>query len=241
MIHFVFCDMLREMGIDAKLSYLKNRFNQMFESKAKYSQFDESMVAVVDELKNYEFYAPGFPYLNIGEIPWYCEGVMALVSNADDIFVTVTFSEATDNVTSYNYQLDISDELEVRGRQSASYGGHRARKMRMEVLNEDTADFEAILLEEFEDDQPDAERSGLEFKNLTKQQENLELNCEVEFPALSVMGGRLILRPFDYMSEASNLFHATDRRRPLLFDYAYQLTEEAIFTLPDLSISVAST
>jgi len=233
MIHFVFCDMLREMGIDAKLSYLKNRFNDMFVHKAKYSQFNESMVAVVDELKNYEFYAPGFPYLNIGEIPWYCEGVKALVANTDDIFVTVTFSIASDNVTSYKYQLDISDELEISGQQSASYGGHQARKMRMEVLNKDTADFEAILLEEFEEDQSKAERSGLEFENLTKQQENLKLSCEVEFPALSVMGSRLILKPFDYMSEASNPFHATDRRRPLLFDYAYQLTEEAIFNLPE--------
>ncbi|MCH7690130.1 MAG: DUF3857 domain-containing protein [candidate division Zixibacteria bacterium] len=232
MIHFVFCDMLREMGIDAKLSYLKSRINGMFEEKAKYSQFNESMVAVVDELKNYEFYAPGFPYLNIGEIPWYCEGVKALVTNADDIFVTVTFSKATDNVTSYKYQFDISDELEIRGQQSASYGGHQARKMRMEVLNKDTADFQAILLEEFEEDQSNAERSGFEFKNLTKQQENLELSCEVEFPSLSVMGSRLILKPFDYMSEAINPFHATDRMRPLLFDYAFQLSEEAIFTLP---------
>lgn len=233
MIHFVFCDMLREMGIDARISYLKSRINGMFEEKAKYSQFNESMVAVVDELQNYEFYAPGFPYLNIGEIPWHCEGVKALVANADDIFVTVTFSKATDNVTSYKYQFDISDELEISGQQSASYGGHQARKMRMEVLNKDTADFQAILMEEFEEDQFKAERNDLEIENLSKQEHNLELSCEVEFPALSMMGSRLIFKPFDYMSEVSNPFHATDRRRPLLFDYAFELYEEAIFTLPE--------
>ncbi len=231
-INMVFCDMLREMNIDAKIAFVRDRREDLLVQKAKYWQFDYSLVAIVEADGLYRIYAPGFVNAVVGQVPWFCEGITALVAGADEYFVPVPFSYEDENITRINYSMKLTDDFQVIGYSKASYTGQAARIMRRELVDEAETDHNILLLDLFEADQPEAERDSITFANFKETDQDFLFNCHVTFPALTGSSDRLILNPFEFMASAENPFHESERTWPVLFDFAYILNEDLEISLP---------
>ena len=59
------------------------------------------------------------------------------------------------------------------------------------------------------------------------------LNCFLEYPPLTKVGQRILIKPLEYISTVENPFTDPDRKIPVLFDYAHQLNESARMELPE--------
>lgn len=230
-IEYVFCDMLREMNIDARIAFAKDRFNDLFVQEAKYWQFDESLVAVRTDSGNV-FYAPGHPFAPLGRVPWYLEGVQALISGGVELRV-IPFSEAGSNTTSRSFAYTVTGNGPVEGHAEVTLSGHGARSVRMAVLDEEYSDYKDLLMEDITELFPEAEIDSLQWQHLDERDQPVRLSWHASCPELGAAGDRLLLQPFDYMSEMVNPFYSDERKHGILFDYAYKLQESAQFTLPE--------
>jgi hypothetical protein len=232
-INRVFLDMLREMNIDAKLAYAKGRRDDMFIFKAKYSQLNRSAVAVPNGLDTYHFYSPGHACTPIRMVPWYLEGVIALLSDADEYLVSVPFSGPEANLVSITTKLEFTDNLSLNGGLNAQFTGHPARRYRIMLFDEPLADHVGLLAESLAKDYPLAELDSLTCEAQDALNLPLKLTCRLEYPEVMPAGGRILFKPFDYLLDAENKFVSAERAGPVLFRHAYKVTEAAAFQLPE--------
>ncbi|MEW6411288.1 MAG: DUF3857 domain-containing protein [Candidatus Zixiibacteriota bacterium] len=232
-IDCLFCDILREMNIKAKIVYLKDRMNDLFVAEAKYWQMNRSLVSVENADGTLGFYSPGHPCTPVDIVPWFCEGVDALICGSTEYLQPVPFSDWSKTVSNLAYQLSFGEDLEVSGVLKARLTGHDARSMRVKLLDEDSTDFRDLLKEELSGYVPQAEIDSVEFEPTEDIAQPFRVSCRVEYPAASQVGSRIILKPFEYASESANPFTEPQRSAPVLFDYAFRLNESMQITLPE--------
>ena len=111
--------------------------------------------------------------------------------------------------------------------------GHPARSIRIDLLDEDTAQHVKIVHETVTKLYSDAaEIDSVRLENIDRVDEPLSLDFVVSFPHLSVTGEKVFLNPMDYFSKNENPFTSDEREGPVVFDYAYEDREAVEFTLP---------
>ena len=223
--------MLREMNIDARVAFAKNRFDDLFVEEAKFWQFNECLAAVHGD-SVFRFYAPGHPFTGLGHIPWYFEGGQALVSGGVDLQV-IPFSTADSNKSVCTFAYTLDDGGSVRGQADARHIGQKARSLRMTLLDEDSTDYLGLMQDEIKEVLPNAEIDSVRWEHESDKDQPFRLYWQCRFPSAGTSGDRILLKPFDYMSEMSNPFFSSERKYALLFDYAFGLQEAAQFTLPE--------
>jgi len=229
----LFWDMLREMNIDAKFGYAKDRFDDLFIDKGKYWQFDRTVVAIPTRPYGYQFFTPGLPCTPAHLVPWYLGGVTALLADADEYLVTIPFSEAASSIASCMALYGFDEDLALIGDIRSEMSGHGARTFRMELFDEPLAEHSQILKEELESVYPEAELDTISYQAADSIYQPFVLTVGVKFPSVTPVGGRILLKPCDYLSDAANNFVKGDRAGPVLFRHAYVLEETAEFRLPD--------
>jgi hypothetical protein len=232
-INYVFCDMLREMNIDAKFAFAKDRFEDLFVEDAKFWQFDRSLVIVRRDENQYDYYSPGHAMTPRGQIPWFIEGVTALIGGDNRVFVPVPFSESDDNETVRSYDFTIDEDLFVSGEMGIILKGHPARTLRIEILDEDTVDHLDMLTEEIEGDFTGGEFKLDSCRNLDVCSGPALLYCSLDYEELSPSGNKIFFKPVTYLADSKNRFYASKRKFDILFDYAYKERELAEFALPE--------
>lgn len=231
-IDYLFWSMLKEMGIEAKIAKAKARFDDLFVRQAKYWQFDRTLVAVPVGVDKYKFYAPGQPCTPIDHVPWFCEGVEVLMADADRYISVVPFSRPAQSTIKRSYTLNIAESLEMEGSVTSETTGHISRSLRITAFDEPVDEIEKLLRDELSDELCNAELDSLQFKHLEDVNQPLIMDANLQFPDLTDIGGRILLKPFDFLTCGENPFHAVERRGSLLFPFAYELEESASFTLP---------
>ncbi|MBD3402964.1 hypothetical protein GF420_08710 [candidate division GN15 bacterium] len=229
-----FADMLREMNIDARYCYAKDRFDDLLVTDAKYWQLDRSLVAVpTAEPGKYTFYTVGRACTPIEKAPWFLEGVQALIGGGRDLMVPIPFSPPDYSITQTMYNVEITEDLEAFGTMSSRLTGHDAYGVRITLVDEDTADFAGLLKEETEASYPDAKVDSITVDQLDDLTEPVLVACQLTYPELTTAGSRILLKPFDYCSSVENPFYAPERKNAILFNWAYELKESAHLVLPE--------
>ena len=231
-INYVFCDMLREMNINAKIVYARDRTEDLFIVKAKYWQFDNSLAAVKRDDNSYDFYAPGHPMTPLGIVPWYLEGTKVLIGDTDNNLGTIPFSKTEQNTRNYVYTYTVNEDLEVEGEFSARMTGQPARALKVAIINEDSADYDHLLVDEIKKQFGDQKINLVAYKGLDQRDAAAIINCTIEQPDFAMTGDRVLLKPLSFTTDASNPFESKDRKTPILFNYALQLRESVQINFP---------
>ncbi|MCB2230475.1 DUF3857 domain-containing protein [bacterium] len=232
-IDAAFVDMLREMNIDARYCYAKDRFDDLFVMEAKYWQLDRSLVAVPQAPGEYKFYTVGHACTPIETVPWFLEGVQTLIGGGNELMVSIPFSPADFSITQTTYEVEITEDLEAFATASSRMTGHDARGVRMELLDEDTADFADMLSENAEALYPDAVLDSLSVEQWDDISQPVLMHCHLTYPDLTTAGSRVLLKPFAFCTSVENPFYAPERKTAVLFDYAHKLEESAFIVLPE--------
>lgn len=228
----LFCAMLQRLGVDTKMVFAKDRFDDLFVPEAKLWQFDRSLVVIVEGRSQYRFCSPGFPLIPYDMVPWFVEGVDGLLVGADDFLWTIPFSEAEKTKSERDYAFTVDDQLAVQCRVSMKSTGHEARGLRMTVFEENEGEYQKLLSDEIKEDYSDAELDSVSWESLWDIDAPLGLGFVLSYPRLTEQGDRIFLKPFDFLSDAENPFFASERKNAMLFPYAGVLNEEARFLTP---------
>jgi hypothetical protein len=231
-INMLFWGMLRSMNIDAKFVYAKDRFGNLFVDKAKYPQFDRSAVAVKQVPFGYKFYTPGAYLTPDNMVPWYLEGVTAIMTDADEYLITIPFSLASATTVTSHATYAFTEDLGLVGRLKAALTGHEARTCRINLYDKDTTEYFEVIEGEIDDSYPQAEFDSIAFEGIDSIYQPLILNVKLTYPAVAPLAGRILLKPCDYLSDSQNKFVKSERTGPVLFRNALTLEETADFQLP---------
>ena len=229
----LFWKLLRVMGVEAKYLHVDDRSDDLFVEKAKYWQFDRSLVAVPIGKSDFRFYAPGHVCTPSGLVPWFLEGVTGLMLDADEYFVTVPFSEAGATSVNSHASYTLTDELVVKGAVRAEFTGQEARTLRMAIFDEAPSTHFDNLKEEIDQAFPGAEFETIEYENFDSLYQPFVLKMGVKYPPVEQVGDKILIKPCDYISESKNDFVKAQRLGPVLFRNASTFMETAEFTLPE--------
>ena len=232
-IQCLFWDMLQKMGIDAKYANSRDRFEDLFKMQAKYDQFDRSLICVPAGVIGYRFYAPGYYCTPCGMVPWWMEGTTALMSGADDYLLTVPFSSPTNNTAGVKSTMVLGDDLTVSGRVEGLLEGQFGRNYRYQIFDEKAPEHIELLTELIEPLYPEAELDSITYSGLDLSDDPFEIGFNLSFPAVSEVGGKILFKPGDYLSDADNPFATEERLSPVLFDFATDEAESVAFDLPE--------
>jgi transglutaminase-like putative cysteine protease len=232
-IDLLFWGMLRAMNIDAKYVYAKDRFGSLFVEKAKYPQFDRSAVGVKQAPFGYKFYTPGLYLTPDNMVPWYLEGVTAIMADADEYLVTIPFSPAATTHVTSRADYEFTDDMGLIGRLRLELTGQEARTCRIGLYDEDSTEHFEILKNGIDDTYPQAEFDSIDYEHADSIYQPFILSLKAKFPSVTPMSGRILFKPCDYLADAANKFIKTERTGPVLFRYAETLEETADFRMPN--------
>jgi hypothetical protein len=231
-INMVFFDLLRRMGIAARLVGVKERTDRLFVKEAKFWQFDNLIVAVPDGY-GYRYISPGHRFNPIDLIPWYCEFVDAIVLGGKTTIVKIPASESSRSLRKLKYDFNVHDDLSVQGNFAVELTGQLAYDVRSQMARELPGTIDATVREYFEPYFPDAEIDSVLCSNCLEATEPLVLSFFLEFePEGTALEHPILLEPYDYMMAVKNPFTAEERAYEIVFPFAFRSSEEARFHLP---------
>ena len=234
-INYIFCDILREMNMDAKIAYGVDRNQDLLVPEAKYWQFHRSLVAVPTSQGGYRFYSPGDLHLPATHVPWFNEGVKAFViGDTNQQFFAIPFSNAASNLTQRVVTLRLKDDLKLQGELIEHHNGQSARNIRLLLTKTTEAAREEQLQSDLAVMLPDAKIDSISVKGVEEPGKTLRLKSKIGFADIHKrLGTRLLLQPFDFLGKTTNPFQADTRSNPIMFDYAYQIIETLNLEMPD--------
>ena len=235
-INYIFCDMLREMNIDAKVCWVVDRDDALFVQDAKYWQFSRTLIAVQNEDKSWSFYCPGEKFMPIGSVPWFNEGVSALLGGAQlDFYVSIPFSNSSDNNRKRTISLKITDDFNVTGVMNERIVGHEARGLRVKLNETQESSYATDIKEYIKDNYYDYEIDTISYQNTNSYEEPLEIGYQVHFPNIEndLIGDRILLKPLKYMEKIENPFVENKRTQAVILDYPYESHESLSFEIPE--------
>lgn len=177
--------------------------------------------------------SPGHAFTTTAFVPWFLEGVTALATGMESSFASIPFSPADLSKATQSYVYRMDDDLTMTGTMSCALTGHFARSTRLDVYDEEDAQREEIITDQIKSDFPQAEIDSVTYSGIQTLEEPLKIICRLSHPAVMAQAGRLMLKPFQYLSDVSNPFTAEDRLGNVLFKHAYTEHESAQFLLPE--------
>ncbi|MEW5796685.1 MAG: DUF3858 domain-containing protein [Candidatus Zixiibacteriota bacterium] len=231
-IDALYCSMLRELGIDARIGFVVDRDDDMFVRDFKWWQFDRSLVVVFDSAKSTRFFAPGYPHMPYGMVPWFNEGVQMLLEGTQGEFLTVTPAGPSATSQTYVYDYVLVPGEETVGKVQARLTGHAAGTIRATLFDADSSEYKELLDTAVANLLPSGVRDSLTCTGVERAADPITVHCALTFPSNEEQAGRLFLKPLDYFVSRDNPFVAATRKTPIAFPFAYQRNEAAQFTLP---------
>jgi hypothetical protein len=232
-ISALYCAMLRELGLDARLALVVDRDKDIFERRVQDWQFDHSLVAVYDSAGKVRFFSPGVPYLPYGMVPWFNEGVTALVEGPQGTMITVPPAGPDLTEETEVYTLAVSPDAKTTGTVQARLTGHAAASVRGNILYVDSSEYAESLKDAVADFLPDGTIDSLVCGAAVDINSPLAVTCRVEFPPVETAGDKILFKPMDYFVTRQNPFISTKRQTPIAFGYAYRRREAAQINIPE--------
>lgn len=235
-INYIFCDLLREMNIDARIVWVRDRDEDLLVSEAKYWQFDRNLVAVPDSNRSWTFYCPGDIYSSNGQVAWYNEGITGLMNNLEgDPFIVVPFSPASINRTTRSFHVTLNSEFEPFGSISERRVGQPARPLRAAMHNVSDAEKVDQVKSSFTRLLPQAEMDSIVWENADSANLPLNIECQVTYPPVSseLAGDRLLVKPLELLEKAVNPFVPEKRHNTIVMEYAFETVEALMLDLPE--------
>ena len=236
-VHFnkTFYDMLRELNIDAKIVYVVDRDDNIFQDNAKYWQFDRSYVMVKDEKGMNHFYNPGMKYLPCGEVRWYNEGVIGLLcGDQNEQFVSIPFSTYLDNVKMISANIKLDENMKIHGKVTEDHTGQFAFRLRYDFS--DCTDREQLDLMEDKSyfNYYAAQLDSFKINTSLEKDRtvNFEYNLDVPIAGFK-KDNMLMFRISDLLRNYPIRFKTQERKYPVIFKFANTQREIVKIHLPE--------
>jgi hypothetical protein len=189
--------LLRRSGVDAGLAFLRDRRTGAFVREAKFWQFTSVIVIAKDDQRRDVYCAPGERGTGPGRLPWYFEGVDALLLNDwESGFRRLVSSRAEENHSKTELALRIEDSGDLAGDFEWTRTGHSADGLRQALADVDPRSAQPTVLAELESQFPGATFEQVELGGLESPGGPLTVRARVVIGgAIGSWGSRSSIRP----------------------------------------------
>jgi hypothetical protein len=228
---------LRHLGITAQVFAVPNRAERKFFAQAKYWQFDGYVVAVRDSSFGTIFEAPSEPGTAPRRLPWFYEGVPALVVKpniGDKLFGATPSSPALENATLYDISVELRVEEPTRYTVESILTGEEARHLRALLKFKAESERLHALREDIASDLAEGWKDSVSVSSFAESGDSVTVRYRLVGPPLEPSAdGRVIFRPFAYLARAESPFVSPVRKHPIDLRFMDVRTWRISIALPD--------
>jgi hypothetical protein len=236
-ITLAFAALAQAAGFDAELAWPSDRSEFLFDTRILTTYFlhtERPPVVAVKLGGRWQFYSPSNGGLPPGQLPWYAEGVPALLASSSPEVVTtpITPADASKRTHIAEFKLDQDGNLEGDVREILT--GHWALTWRSRLGTATDAEREEKLKRELNQQFPSAEISSAKFSVPDDPAKGIGLHYHVKVAAYAQRTGkRLFLTPDFFEMGTAPRFTSATREHPIYFAYPWSENDSIRIKLPD--------
>lgn len=221
-IDLLFMAALDVFGIKADRAFVVDRDQAFFHREVPWAgQLSRSLVAVAVSPDRVLFFSPGTPDAPPGFIPWYTQGITALVTSAEGArFAPTPVDEAAQNGTLRLATLRLDADGGVTGRVTVSWSGQPEVDARLRWMTHVTDADRDRLRDEWRRQVKGLTLDSLEVQNRASREHNLKLSARIKAPGYGALSDVGMLVNCAFLSrETRNPFAVERRQQPVFVPY----------------------
>lgn len=234
-IDWLFAALSSAAGFETKLARCVGRHKLSSANVTNGWEFLSNGMVAVKVGEKYHFFSPAESLMPYGMLYWHEEGVLAVLGNAKELdceVVPLSPPEAT--VKLRKADLKMSEDGSLEGDVVETDTGFFAGDWRRTNRERPRDEREKQVRDEFTKRVPEAEITGLEFRNDLDPDKPLEIHYHIHLPEfVTFAGDSVILTPNIFCAGEKPLFTAAQRRYPIAFEFAHQAHDDISITLPE--------
>lgn len=231
---FIFIAALKALGIEATRAFVVDRDAAFFHPEVQSpAQFSRTLTAVTPGNGKVFFFSPGTPHAPPGVLPWYVQGITALLAGKSGAIFAPTPLDGPDmNQVTRTAHLVLGNDGRVSGDVRLEYAGQPELETRtLEAGNPGAA--RRSLESEWRRQVPKLAIDSMRVENLDSRDRNLSVAGSFRADGFGAfVDDRMLVNPASLGREAANPFPAAIRRHPVLFPYARVTTDNVTVSIP---------
>lgn len=234
-IDYLFAAMATAAGFDTRLALLPDRSEFFFDPSFPNTYFLEGGEVAVKVDGQWKFYDPSGKYVTIGMLPWFYEGVSALITDGKEpTWVTTPVSEPEKSLAKRTAKLKLTEDGSLEGDVTMEYTGHLALEKKRYNDDEPPDKREEILRQMIKAQWDNAELTNLKIENVTDQFKPFLYSFHVKVPGYAQRTGkRIFIQPSFFQNNKRPLFAASERKHPVYFHYPWAEQDDVSIELPE--------
>ena len=233
-IRFLFAALAAGAGFEARLAELPSRQNVLFDRTFTdpYSLRGRAVAVKIGD--SWRFYDPSATFVPRGMLPWFYEGVDALITDPQDsVFVTTPVSKVEQTVVRREGAFRLSEDGALEGDVTIEYSGHEAEARKEIAEKQSDAQREETLKNILKRHASAAEISNIKIENLNDPEKPLTYRCHIQVPGYAQRTGkRLLFAPAFFQQGVPPFFPVKERKYPVYFRYPWVDEAKVSFELP---------
>lgn len=236
-VDLLFMAALAVFGIKADRAFVVDRDQAFFHREVPWAgQLSRSLVAVEVAADRVLFFSPGTPDAPPGFIPWYTQGITALVATADGArFAPTPVDDAGQNRTLRLATLQLDADGRLTGHVSVAWSGQPEIDARLRWMARSADAERGRLQEEWRRLVKGITLDSLEVQNRADRAHNLKISARVKAPGYGVLSDAGMLVNCAFLSrEMRNPFATAGRRQPVFVPYP-RIGEDHLTLRPPLN------
>lgn len=238
-INALFLTMLEEVKIKAHPLLLAARnWQSVVKAFPNFSQFSR-IIAVVEVNGVSRVADPADPAAPFGEVPWYEQGIFALLVRQDNqknvtaAWGSTPIGSPEHNATEHKLTSEILPDWNVRTEFQANFRGAPAVEKRRVLLEENREKINDILVEFFGMGLPGVEVTDIQHPDFRIPLQQLSVKALVKHQSMEEAGpGQHLVNPWIADRFETPMFKATERYAAVLFPYTEARSSTSVWRLP---------
>ncbi len=230
----LFVAMATAAGFDARLAMMPDRSQFFFDPSFPNTYFINGGEIAVKVDGNWKFYDPSGKYVTTGMLPWFYEGVKALITDPKEpVWGTTPISAADKTLEKRTARLKLSEDGTLEGEVRIEYTGHKALDLKRNSDEDPPEKREEAVRDLIKARLSTAELSNIRIENVTDQVKPLIYAFHIKVPGYAQRTGkRLFLQPSFFMQGVGPMFAASERRYAVYFHYPWAEADDVEIDLP---------
>ncbi len=233
-VHLLFVAALRAQGIEAHRAFVVDRDRAFFHHELQSpAQFSRTVVAVSPDTSRAFFFSPGTPFAPPGALPWYVQGITALVADPRGArFTRTPMDEAGVNTVMRSAKLSLTPDGGIDGNVRIDYAGQAEIAARTTLSAGDDA-LKSALNDSFRRTIPGLAITGFSPINRDNMDRNLSVEMDVSAARIGQRADeRLLVNPGAMTRGEDRWPPPGNRREPVFFPYARSETDNVTLGIP---------
>jgi uncharacterized protein DUF3857/transglutaminase superfamily protein len=233
-IDMLFAALAIAAGLDARVVELPDRSDFFFNEGFADGYFLRLHAVAVQLDGKWQFYDPANAYCPIGMLPWWKEGVKALIlDQKEPIWTTTPISPPDKSLETRTGKFSLLEDGSLEGHVRIEYTGQLGIEKKEENDDDSPAQREDTLKEAIKKRMSTAELSEIKIENVTDPVKPFTYSYHVRVPGYAQRTGkRIFFQPGVFSHGAGSLFPSSTRKYEIYFHYPWAEKDHITIDLP---------